>query len=108
MSNFMESLRATGRTTRMLEEAKQLADAGHIVCLVFHTARYANDVRLKQTEHPPLIKYESASSINFDWFTMTIRGEDCIVLVDHYAIEQRYSQIEMLHRFDGKEDQQDE
>lgn len=53
------------------------------------------------------IKFELADSPgNFDWQTMTLVGAhpNCVVLVDHYAIEQTWSRmLEMLHRFDPKE-----
>ena len=50
------------------------------------------------------IKVECPAGLpNFDWETMALRGAhpNCIVFVDHYAIESRFSlMLTELHRYD--------
>jgi hypothetical protein len=52
------------------------------------------------------VKIETAESLgNFDWQKMQLLNahQNCVVLVDHYAIEKKYSaMLEMLHRFDDQ------
>lgn len=51
------------------------------------------------------IKVETQAGLpNFDWQTMTLRGAhpNCMVFVDHYAIEARFSlMLAELHRYDA-------
>lgn len=100
----MTKLRRTGRTTRMLEHAKKLAREGRAVYVI---ADNAMDMRRLEAEcnEPSLgIKFETPHSPgNFDWETMRLIGAhpNCVVLVDHHAIEDRYARIlEMLHAYD--------
>lgn len=49
------------------------------------------------------IKFETCNSVNFDWYTGTIIGAhpNCLVFVDHCAIEQRYANVlAELHQYD--------
>lgn len=92
--------RATGRTTRMLQEASRLIDEGRAVYVIMDSKAAIDRVR----EFDDRIAFETpASSVTFDWEMMRLRGAhpNCVVLVDHYAIEQRYARLlEMLTRFD--------
>lgn len=97
---MMDENRRTGRTTRMMEEAKALARAGKAVYVVAQHTRILKDEETLRLG----IKFESTSSLsNFDWLAMRLRGDhpNCVVLVDHYAIETYFSRVlEMLHRYD--------
>ena len=105
MTNDLE-LRRTGRTTRMLAEAKELAKSGRAVYIIAATQAHARDMEVMAgDEMRDLgIKIEVPSSLgNFDWEQMRLWGShpNCVVLVDHHVIESRYaSLLRMLHRWD--------
>ena len=95
--------RRTGRTTRMMEEAKALARVGRAVYVIFGYP--AHNRNLEDEESIQLgIKFETPTSMsNFDWPTMSLKGahRNCVVLVDHYAIESYFSRmLAVLHRYD--------
>ena len=109
--DLSERSSSTGRTTRMLGHALFFARAGRAVYVVAADPGHAEVMREQVqvmsgiTDKEPLgIKFETATSLgNFDWDTLTLIGghSNCEVLVDHFAIEQRFSRVfEMLHRFD--------
>lgn len=96
--------RRTGRTTRMLEHAVQLSNEGKAVYVV--AANELDALRLKQQVGPLVrgVKFESADLFpELDWGTMTMlrAWPNVVVLVDHYAIEQRIgAALEMMTRYD--------
>lgn len=100
----------SGRTTRMLEEAIRLASEGRAVYLVFPTLQRCESVKrgkmreLTGRERTPGIKFETPETLtNIDWHTMTLARAhpNCVLLVDHHVIEQRFAaMLKMLHRFD--------
>ncbi len=98
--------RKTGRTTRMLEEALRLAGEGYAVYVVVAPGdqRRVMDALTLLGKPRRGIKVETEAGLgNFDWQTMTLRGAwpNCVVLVDHYVIEQRFgAMLDMLRRFD--------
>ena len=102
-------MRATGRTTRMLADAKSKATEGRAVYVI--AANEAERRRMQQAlgqDAPSLgIKVETPGSLgNFDWRSMRLKGAhpNCVVLVDHFAIEQQFAAVlEMLHRYDPQE-----
>lgn len=103
----MQKLRRTGRTTRMLEHAKQLALAGRAVYVIADNERDLRRLEIEcfKTGEPNLgIKFETQQSLGtFDWEQMRLIGAhpNCVVLVDHHAIEDKYARIlEMLHAYD--------
>lgn len=96
---FDEKLRQTGRTTRMLEKAKKLAQEGRAVYIL--AANRAERSRLKALLgiNDLGISVEALSALsNFDWNNLSLRGAhpNCIVLVDHYALER-----EIQRRLEG-------
>lgn len=101
-----EHLRATGRTTRMIEKAKELENEGYAVYVLTATHAHAGDL-LKRLPKNTSIKVENSASVGgldrLDWGRMLMPGmhPNCRVLVDHYAIE-RYidPMMEELHRYD--------
>lgn len=102
----MKDLKHTGRTTRMLEEAKRLASLGRAVYVV--AADEAHAAILKAALPPKAetgISVETPESLgNFDWHYMRLMRAhpNCVVLVDHYTIESRFAlMLNMLHRFDA-------
>ncbi|MBL4744123.1 MAG: hypothetical protein JKX87_05745 [Cycloclasticus sp.] len=106
MHKYLEGLRQTGRTARMVSEAKSLAESGRAVYILFNERSQADNWRklfgeaLAETLG---VKFETVGDVGIDWETMTVRGAypNCIFLVDHHAIERRYEkQLEMMHKYD--------
>lgn len=118
----LQYLRHSGRTTRMLEAAINLASEGRAVYVMTASSQekrrledfldriLKESVRLRESVGPAGgrlgIQFETTESTGqgFDWEQMRLVGAhpNCAVLVDHYAIEKRYARIlEMLHRFDS-------
>jgi len=113
-----KSLRGTGRTTRMLQEAERLAMEGHYVVIPCsgrekeHLQSMLTDILNKHfitNRNSSTINY-SGGQINFISFgTFNFENLRAIgidssakVLIDHKTIENKYSKIlEMLHRFDS-------
>ena len=98
---MLEVFRGTGRTTRMLDEAKRMAADGKAVYVIAANELQANELRSLAGES---VKVETAKSAgNFDWEQLRLVGAhpNCVTLIDHYAIESRFARVlEMLHRFD--------
>lgn len=88
LSDFRESGRASGRTTRMLAEAKRLASEGRAVYVI---ARHHQMLQREIDAEMPGsgIKCEPDVPLGFDWKTMRVRGSrpNCVWLFDHYQIE---------------------
>lgn len=97
--------RQTGRTTRMLEHARELSKQRRAVYIVAANEQHADMLRRELGDEPHGIEVETEESIgNLDWQTMTMRGAhpNCVLLVDHYAIESRFGRmLEMLTRYDS-------
>ena len=95
--------RRTGRTTRMMEEAKARARAGRGGYVILGHAAHKRHLEDEESIHLG-IKFETPTSMsNFDWPTMRLKGAhpNCLVLVDHYAIESYFSRmLAVLHRYD--------
>lgn len=102
MNATMEALRCTGRTTRMLAKAKQLADEGKSVYVAFANEAQAGIAKRQAADDR--IRFGTTRSPLFDWDTMRHRGfsAEQVVLVDHYAIEGRFGKVvDRLHEWDG-------
>lgn len=99
----LQAKRQTGRTGRLLQEAKRLKQEGRAVYIIAATQRHAQEL---QRCLPPGtgIKVETPGSCgNFDWETLTLRGAhpNCVTLVDHYAIEHHQGHLlQAWTRFD--------
>lgn len=95
-------MRQSGRTTRMLEDARRLSREGRAVYVIAANGQHAATLRGELNDKS--ISVETVHTLgNFDWVTMSLRGAhpNCCVLVDHYAIESRFSlMLEMLKRYD--------
>jgi len=98
--------RQTGRTTRMIEHAKDLAKQGRSVYILVNNASH---LRFMQNHYPELrdlgIKFETEETLDgFDWFGLAPRyvmHPNCVVLVDHWAIESRLQLLlSEMHRWD--------
>jgi hypothetical protein len=89
--------RNTGRTSRMLESARLVAQEGRGVYVIAAHQRHADELRHMLGSDAGRIKVETAHGIGhrLDWTTMTLRGHlrDCVVLVDHYTIESLFGAI---------------
>lgn len=105
---IQNELRGTGRTSRMLAQAYEFANLGRAVYIVMATAHEAHILR-DQIPPDSGIKVETPTSLtNLDWVRMTMTGAhpNCVLLVDHHAIETHFivpgRAYEMQHRFDER------
>lgn len=105
----MGNLRATGRTTRMLEYAVKQAKAGKRVVIycdfpslqnrLLEELVYLADGNLAQL--PGNIVFDIINR-NFDWGILKKQGvrSEIVALVDHATIERMYPAVtDMLYRF---------
>lgn len=99
---MLDSLRGTGRTTRMLQEASRYESEGKRVFVVAAHHGHAIFIRDMLPKGTTINVISPESRDSFDWDTLSIRGtRDSICLVDHYAIEAHFTPlIEMFHRYD--------
>jgi len=96
-NKFLESFRRSGRTTRMIEHAENLAKEcqDRVVYILFLDEPQAKEQLIKfgKSKAEKLgIKFESIHSHRtFDWNTMRSRTNhpNCKFLVDHFVIEQK-------------------
>jgi len=91
----------TGRTTRMLQEARKLAEGGFAVYVICQ-----NPDELKEIFGEPRlgVKFERWVS-SLDPETLRLRGSfpATRVLIDHYTLETRFAAIlKELHRYDAE------
>ena len=105
---LLKQLRQTGRTTRMLEEAKIMLEQGHKVVIVaaHHTERDMINGMARQMGLPEGYKVELAPKLNIDWLNLTLvdAPPKTQLLIDHAVIEVRYAKlVEALHRYDAEE-----
>lgn len=103
-----QSKRASGRTHRMMLEAINLAQNGRAVYVVCHTMAHANYLHREWADKTQGlgIKFETTETLgpSWSWETMKSLGmhPNCVVLVDNWAIEGRFSaMLEMLTRWDN-------
>lgn len=91
-----ETRRGTGRTTRMLEEARRLADEGKAVYVVAANGEYAS--RFKEILNTRSIVVLSMMDGAFSWRDCGVRDAHpgSVVLIDHYAAERRVEDLEAL------------
>lgn len=95
--------RGTGRTTRMLAHAKQLEASGRAVYIIASDHQHAGNLRRLLPEETGIKVETPATAGNFDWQTLALRGAhpNCVVLVDHYAIESHFARmLRMLTAYD--------
>ena len=107
---FEETARRSGRTSRMMQEAKRLDAEGKAVYVVFSTQEEC--YRWRDFVEGTGIKLETHRSIGGDRFTedIIIRGrirgqhENAVLLIDHHLIFERYGPfISTYHRWDKEE-----
>ncbi len=93
----------SGRTTRMIAEAKRLCEAGKAVYVVASSKAHVKVLEAAFELHRS-IKVETIESIGyFNWRQMRVHGAhaNCEFLFDHYALETYFApMIAELHRFD--------
>lgn len=95
--------RATGRTTRMLSHAQELQQEGRAVYVIAANAQHAAQLKSLLPKDTTISVDTPETASNFDWFTLTLRRAhpNCVVLVDHFAIESRFApMLKMLTAYD--------
>lgn len=104
--NTLNSLKGTGRTTRMLKEAQKLSSEGRAVYIVAATPAHAQQLQnqLDNAGRPNHgIKCETDYDLGFNWERLSVRGAhpNAVFLIDHGAIESHFGALlHELHRFD--------
>jgi hypothetical protein len=96
-------LRGTGRTTRMLAEAKELAKSGKAVYVIAATQAHVRQLEEMIGADMRNLGIKIEVPRDFCWDQMRLLGAhpNCVVLVDHYTIEMKYAPIlRMLHKYD--------
>ena len=88
------SKQQTGRTTRMLAHARSLRDQGRAVYVLVHSKQYGDMLALAQENKG--LRFETFDSLGpsgLDERRMTLRAAhpNCVLLVDHHAVEARYA-----------------
>jgi hypothetical protein len=100
----------TGRTTRLLQEARRLSDESRAVYVVVSSESLVKAFSTEEFRRRG-IKVETMASLgHLELETMRLRGAhpNSAVLVDHYVIERRFRpMLEMLHRFDLPEERRE-
>jgi hypothetical protein len=94
---MIETKRRTGRTSRMLDAARLVAQKGREVYVIAASLSHADALRRMLGSDAKGIKVECADGIGakLDWATMKLRGHlvHHVVFVDHYTIESRFAPI---------------
>ena len=104
MTHWNEAKKRTGRTTRMLNEAIRLADEGRAVYVIAASHDHARRLSALLPEDCGVKVEPPDAKGNLDWQATRLQGghPNCVVLVDHYAIEKHYwCLLDMWHRFDA-------
>jgi hypothetical protein len=96
LRDTVQAKRRTGRTTRMIDRARELMSKGRAVYIIAANESHADAIAELLGEDAMNIKVETPGSLpTFDWQSMTLRGAhpNCAVLVDHYAIECEFAAV---------------
>lgn len=94
----------------MIEDAKRIADSGKKVLVLFSNAQQVSwaKKRFSETCSRKGVSFCALSQTPaFSWATLTASGvdSDTEVLIDHYAIESRFSKaLSMLHKYDESQE----
>ena len=103
MTNWLDNARATGRTTRMAEEAKRAAKAGKRVLVLAGNKTQVQRIRHLIGDDRLGIKVRMFSTCDFDWRRFEYIGmrDDVEILMDHHCIESRFQRLlREYHRYD--------
>jgi len=103
--------RKSGRTTRMIKEAMELADKGHAVYVLTANAKERCRIEgiIRGVTDTALIKVETWQSLrrSVDERTLTLglAHPNCRLVIDHYAIEHRFAVqmniwMQKMHKYD--------
>ncbi len=109
MKQLHWGLRGTGRTSRMIENAIEETDKGRAVYVVTASLQERNRIKgLFMDRGYPNMKVETAETLgSLDWRDLSLMGAhpNCLVVVDHYAIESKFApMLKELHRYDADDD----
>lgn len=104
-----EPSRQTSRTTRMIEDAQRLSQAGRAVYVVVSNVAHAAMLKrgLPEGSGIKIETFDSLRNLVCDGSRIYLSGAhpNCVVLIDHHAIERRYAAIlEMMHRYDNEQE----
>lgn len=101
--NFIEKNKQTGKTSRMMEKAVELAKNGKFVYVVTHDKNMVDYCKRKISKenmhflNSLKIQVNSVSECNsgsIDWDNLRLRGyPNSCLLLDHYVLEIKFSSI---------------
>jgi len=117
---MINPLRASGRSTRLLSHAIAQAAQKKKVYVLYENPEHGKMMQRQCAKmcqgniagsivYKPdawasgVIVFETEKNMVIDWDSMTLpyNHTDCVLLVDHYAIESRFKALlAMLHQFD--------
>lgn len=103
---FEKRQRQTGRTHRMMEEAKKLAKEGKQVYIIVNDVREGKALkeRHKVSADAPIVFTTFDDVPKYDYrrgVLPSINPDKIVVLVDHYAIEMRFgAMMRLMHHYD--------
>ena len=105
VEHWSEVGRRTGRTTRMLEEARRLASEGNLVTVIASNDSIADFFR--RVLNNPSIHVVNSNKIHEDLMAYLKRERQSsirrVVLVDHFVVAKRYKHIfEEYHAYDAE------
>lgn len=95
------SKQRSGRTSRMMTEARRLRDEGRAVYVVFATKRHADMHDTPENEGLSLESIQSLRTLDHRTGRLVGAHPNCVVLVDHYAAESMFPWLwAQISRFD--------
>lgn len=104
--SYLDLQARTGRSTRMMHHAFELAKQGRAVYVAVTSTERAHELEKYRRENAPWstgIKVLDSSELDIDWERLTLRGahRNCVLLVDHAVIQRKYSRVlRMLQQYD--------
>jgi hypothetical protein len=98
---MLDTLRQTGRTERMIQEALRLHGEGKPVVIVVGSPQDFRRVTMAVRETVPVIQVSpSDQGWNWDELRQVGRPIETEYLIDHYTIERKFGRVlEAYHRF---------
>ena len=86
--NIEQLLRASGRTSRTVNEVERMSKSTRVIFVVPYAMKREYDIKFKDNENVTIISDENSL---IDWKTMTARGMRAYeVIFDHSVIYERF------------------
>lgn len=108
MPPLADAGKRSGRTTRMVLHAVELARQARTVYVCMPTHKICQDWEKWRDDMQPLatsIHFRTVAELDIDWQRMRLRqgNPNCILLVDHFVIDcQFFNVLRMRHAYDER------